>query len=237
MGLFGDSLVGVSESKYRIGEDIAKELENKHSEYEVYVSTSGENGNCAKDLLKRVDKDVINRSGEDHAPDAVIILFDSDAADVESADEESTQKMYKATLSELVEKVKHNVDYVALAGPILFGELKKGRNERDEIMDDYDDINQMIADKYEIPYIPLRRYFFEAEKKSVHAEEQKEGKLTVDGEHPLHPGEEIIEEHLLKQILAWKQLWRPRASDEMESSNIPFYLQPLFGLFNYVGLY
>merc|ERR1719453_2160759 len=54
--LFGDSLVGVSESKYRIGEDIAKELENKHSEYEVYVSTSGENGNCAKDLLKRVDK-------------------------------------------------------------------------------------------------------------------------------------------------------------------------------------
>jgi Major surface glycoprotein len=49
----------------------------------VYVHASAANGDVALDLLQKVDRDVIHRPNEDRAPDGVIVLFDSDATDVD----------------------------------------------------------------------------------------------------------------------------------------------------------
>ena len=45
--LFGDSLVGVSEEKYHIAEHLQDNLEDAHSNFDITVSTSANNGNCA----------------------------------------------------------------------------------------------------------------------------------------------------------------------------------------------
>merc|ERR1712185_184067 len=175
-----------------MGEHLEDNLEDSHSDFEITVSTSASNGNCARDLLKRVEADVLDRPGEDNPPDGVVVLFDSDAADVDTADREKTKKRYRKTLSSLIGRITNKVDYVALAGPILDGELKEGRHYRDEILNDYEDINVEVSKKYGIDYIPLREYFFAHEKKSEHAEAQDSGKLTIDGEHPLKGGAKII---------------------------------------------
>ena len=106
--LFGDSLVGVSEEKYHIAEHLEKSLGDSHQDFQITVSTSPVNGNCAHDLLKRVEGDVLHRPGEDSAPDAVVILFDSDAADVDTADTEKTKKNYRDTLSQLLDTITNH---------------------------------------------------------------------------------------------------------------------------------
>merc|ERR1711871_122006 len=230
--LFGDSLVGVSEDKYHIAEHLEDNLEDSHSDFEITVSTSASNGNCARDLLKRVEADVLNRPGE-NPPDGVVILFDSDAADVDTAER------YKKTLSSLIGKITKKVDYVALAGPILDGELKEGRNEKDDILNDYEDINIAVSKEYNIDYIPLREYFFAHEKKSEHAEEQDSGKLTVDGEHPLHDGADIIQENIQKTVMKWHNMWVISDEDrkELEKMNDLSVVVPSFFSNLYNGIF
>jgi len=96
---------------------------------------------------------------------------------------------------------------VALAGPILRGELPEGENYKDAEMDAYEAINKDLARKYRIDYMPLRQKFEAAEPDRAKSEKQSSGKLTQDGEHPNHRGEGIIEENFLKQILSWNGLW------------------------------
>jgi hypothetical protein len=126
-----------------------------------------------------------------------------------------------------------------LAGPILDGELKEGRNYRDEILNDYEDINVEVSKKYGIDYIPLREYFFAHEKKSEHAEEQDSGKLTIDGEHPLKGGAKIIQENIQKTAMKWHKLWviTDEDKEKMEKMNdlnvvIPSFFSKLYeGIF------
>lgn len=211
--LFGDSLVGVPEVKYDISDHLEKGIEKKEKNFDVTVSTSGENGNTVSDLLKRVDSDVLSRKsyGGDSlpVPDAVIVLFDSDAADVDEGSKPAKiREAYKEKLITLLDKLTAKIDYVALSGPILMGELPEGENPRDEQMDAYETINKEVASKYHIDYIPLREEFEAAEPNKSKYEAMKKGKLTMDGEHPLHQGEAIIESSFLKQILSWGGLWK-----------------------------
>jgi hypothetical protein len=54
--LFGDSLIGVPNFNFHMGDSIEKSLRKSHPDYDVHVSISADNGNCVKDLLDRVDR-------------------------------------------------------------------------------------------------------------------------------------------------------------------------------------
>jgi len=79
----------------------------------VTVTSSGGGGRCVADLLKIVDSDVLSRRGDDGPlppPDAVIVLFDSDAADVFERDQaEQLRDIYWDNLSILLEKLTEEI--------------------------------------------------------------------------------------------------------------------------------
>lgn len=202
--LFGDSLIGVPDTEYHMGESLEKDIEKAHPDYDTVISISFGNGNTASDLYSRVDEDVLNRKSTPNPPNAVIILFDSDAADVEEGDNaDKVRSRYAEKLDALLSKVKDKVKYVALSGPILDGEEKEGNNEQDGKLDAYEDINKKIAKKHDVAYIDLRAKF-QAEENGY---DNEAGHLTQDGEHPKRKGEEIIEEAFKDQILSWKGLY------------------------------
>lgn len=202
--LFGDSLIGVPATEYKMGEMLEADIEKAKPDYDAAISISFGNGDTAKDLYSRVDEDVLNRKDHPHVPNAIIVLFDTDAADVnEEGQSEVFRKQYENKLDALMTKLVDKIEYVALAGPILKGEKKEGENVEDNKLDAYEAINKKVSSKHKVAYIPLREKF-QAEEDGY---DQEAGHLTQDGQHPKRAGEEIIEEAFKKQILSWDGLW------------------------------
>lgn len=156
-------------------------------------------------------RDVISRENGEGLPDAVIVLFDSDAVDEHlehtGASAEQSRVEYKSNLITLMTKLTSEVPNVALSGPILKGELPRGSNSFDRELDVYENINKQVSSDFSASFIPLRERFFASE---------NSGKLTVDGEHPNLIGGALIKESFLDQISSWKSLWQLEQSKVKE---------------------
>lgn len=207
--LFGDSLIGVSDSTYGLSEELQHAVQDEKTNVEVFIHASAKGGDTATTLSARLDSDVLARHGQ-APPDGVIILFDSDAADEDNAAESWYKDEYKIKLKGMISKILEKVHYVALSGPILFGELPEGENYKDDLLDEYEQMNKEIAEEYNIDFIELRHMFYRNEPTSGDSVEMKSGKLTRDGEHPLRKGYEIIKSQFLKTILSsnWVGMFR-----------------------------
>ena len=203
--LFGDSLIGVPDTEYHMDEKIQKRLNRKYEHQEVTVNSWWANGAKVHELLKVVDKEVLDRR-DLPAPDAVIVLFDSDAADVKeyTYDRSKIRELYADNLRKLLTKLTAAVPYVALSGPILKGERPDGKNPDDSQLEAYMRINKVVAKEFDVDYIPMREDFFDSEPK--HFDKEK-GELTIDGEHPSLFGMDIIKENFLEQIYSWRDMW------------------------------
>lgn len=221
--LFGDSLVGVSNEKYDMGKELEKDVKLKKSDFDITIAISAESGDKARDLYVRVEEDVIHRKSKESAPDAIIVLFDSDAADVWEGDKSvEIRQDYEDKLDGLVSKLTDAIDYVALSGPILDGEKKDGLNEKDSQLDAYEAINKKIAKRHNLDYISLRELFQQSED----GYDEDQGHLTMDGERPKKGGESIIEAAFLKQITgsSWDGLWKG-AKTRLINYHAPAYLE------------
>lgn len=109
----------------------------------------------------------------------------------------------------LISYLSPSTEFVALAGPILKGEKPEGENAKDAQMDAYETINKEVAAAHHIDYIALRELFEDNEPTKGKGVEEQKGKLTIDGEHPLQQGSDIIERAFLDQALRWTDLWAP----------------------------
>ena len=194
--LFGDSLLGVPDSEYKIGESLENDIEQAHPEYDTVISISVGSGNTAFDQFNRIDDDVLNRKSKPNPPQAMIILMDSQIVDVSEVDAvNEIRSNYNKKLDELLGKVKSRVQYVALAGPVLKGEQKD--HAAGENLDMYEEVRKGLAKKHDVAYIDLR------EKLQAGGES---GHTARDGETSRRKAE-IIEEALKDQILSWEGLF------------------------------
>ena len=78
---------------------------------------------------------------------------------------------------------------VAVMGPTLLGEMPRGMNGRDPLLEVYLNLVINATKTYNITYIHTRDIFFS---KIPPDWREHEGYLTVDGEHPNSAGKEII---------------------------------------------
>ena len=208
--IFGDSLARIAE-RY-IGKELQDAAEKRYTNSWTKISVSGEGGNRAVDLMERVDKDVLRRYDAGKLlppPQAVLILFDSDAAEVEETEDtkQILRKEYKENLEKLIIKIKKSVKYICVGGPILYGELPRGRNPRDEQMNAYAQINKDLSQRMNIKYIDLRGAFQHAD--AVARWKKLGGLNTEDGEHPTKKGASILGHEYIKTITGptWSKLW------------------------------
>ena len=198
--LFGDSLVGVPETEYHMGESLEKEIEKAHPDYDAVISISFGNGGTASDLSSRVDEEVLNRKSTPNPPNALIISLDTDDVDADDEDKaHQVRSRYAEKLDAVLGKVKNKIKYVALSGPTLKGEKK----DEDKKLDAYEEINQKLTKKHDVAYINLREKFL-AEDNGYDGEA---GHLTKDGERPEMKDEDIIEKAFKDQILSWDELF------------------------------
>ena len=207
--LFGDSLIGVSDSTYGLSYELENAVQDKKDDVQVFVHSSAKGGDTAFTLSARLDEDVLIREGQT-PPDGVIILFDSDAADEENAPLQWYKDEYRAKLKNMISKIQEKVHYVALSGPILFGEMPDGENAKDDLLNEYEQMNKEIASQHGIDFIELRQKFFSEEPKDDNSQKIRSGKLTRDGEHPVRKGYEIIKSEFLATILSsrWEGLFQ-----------------------------
>ena len=203
--LFGDSLIGVPDTEYHMDDKIQKRLNREYEHQEVTVNSWWAGGAKVHELLKVVDKEVLDRR-DLPAPDAIIVLFDSDAADVKefNYDRSEIRGFYADNLRALLKKLTAAIPHVALSGPILKGEYPDGKNPDDSQLEAYERMNRIIAKEFGVDYIPLREDFFRSEPKGF---DEEKGDLTFDGEHPTLSGMDIIKENFLQQIDSWRDMW------------------------------
>jgi len=124
---------------------------------------------------------------------AVIIYFDSDAADVDESkfDLNDLRARYVWNLTEVVKTISKNVPLVALSGPTLCGELPRGTNGDDAKFEEYCAMNRRICTNYNVTYLETRELFFaNLPGKWNHSH----GYLTLDGEHHNERGSSLVED-------------------------------------------
>ena len=75
--LFGDSLISKTDRMYNLVENMQNSLDSLHPGVDIRIHQSGHGGDRIKALRDRMEADVLS-----DVPDALIIYWDSDAADV-----------------------------------------------------------------------------------------------------------------------------------------------------------
>lgn len=182
---FGDSLIDFTDSDYGIISHIMKKLQIAYPQLAFDAVSVGEGGDQVKRLLARVSNDVLR-----HNPDCILIYFDSDATDRIDADKSNVKNLYYDDLSQLLQICTAQAPgCVGLGGPTLFGELPRGSNTRDAILDEYAKINAQVAAKWNVTYFHTRDIFFS---KIPSYWMVPTGYLTLDGEHHNADGAKII---------------------------------------------
>lgn len=147
---------------------------------------------------------------QSHCPIAAVILFwDSDVSDVKeyglsSEEIEKIRFQYLETLNSTISIILQTGASLAISGPGTLGEgkkyfLPKKWKYKHGMLEDYHKITQNIATQFGIPYLDMRKSFF-----------NDEGRYfiysafdTIDGEHPNQRGTLLQASIFAAQINAW----------------------------------
>ena len=206
--LFGDSLIGYTETSYQIASKIRSNVLMKHPDININMYTSGVGGNRIADLKKRMYRDALHKNyfqfvptQPGNRPDAIIMYWDSDATDVdETGHVTEIRAEYTANLYDVLSTLKTQVKFFAFGGPTLYGEKPHGLNRRDDILDDYVIINRNAARDLNITYLETRALFWSHLPKDW---DQDRGFLTLDGEHMNEAGAQLLVDLFSDLISNW----------------------------------
>lgn len=157
------------------------------------------------DIIHRMENDVLR-----HKPEVIFLLWDSDAADIDEGDDENDfnhglpskarVRQYNIDLDFVLNAFLKSGAHVIVGGPGLFGELPRGQNVRDPMMDAYETLTSHACQRYNITYFNIREAFFTgladaAGKWTPHKAEHSTlmcGFYTIDGEHFTKRGHDLV---------------------------------------------
>ncbi len=178
----GDSLVNRSEQDHHLLAQVADQLRRARPGLALDLVNAGVNGNCIAQIRARV-KDLVPL-----APWAVVLYWDSDAADVEGATDpparvEPLRAAYERDLGLVLDALQAITPRVVVSGPTLMGERPHGRNPKDHVLDAYAEINRRLCHSHRATWVDTRRAAFRWLHRNADAEWRDSGRLTEDGEH------------------------------------------------------
>lgn len=186
----GDSLVNRSEEEHGLLARVGGLLERLHPDRRFELLNAGVNGDTIAGIRARLQHDVI-----DLAPSAVVLYWDSDAADVEDSEESPERAAelrvdYERHLAAVLDLLRSATPHVIVAGPTLYGERPRGQNPKDRVLDSYAEINRRISHLHRATWVDTRRAAFTA------LERDPALRLTEDGEHLSAEGTMLLGDEL-----------------------------------------
>jgi lysophospholipase L1-like esterase len=199
----GDSLVNRSDQDHGLLSLVRRAIERSHPGVALDLVNAGNNGDCVADIRARLAKDVLSLR-----PAAVVLYWDSDAADVEDATESpersrSLRTAYERNLAAVLAALREAAPHVVVSGPTLFGERTQGRNPKDHVLDAYTEINRQVCHAHRVVWIDTRRAAFAWLGEHAKGRERDSGYLTEDGEHLNQAGTELVAAEMAHAIGRW----------------------------------
>jgi lysophospholipase L1-like esterase len=196
----GDSLVSRSEQDHRLLERVAERLHDAHPGLALDVVNAGVSGNCIADIRARL-KDVLALS-----PSAVVLYWDSDAADVEGAADPPARvgllrAAYERDLGLVLDGLHAITPRVVVSGPTLMGERPHGHNAKDHVLDAYAEINGRLCLSHQATWVDTRRAAFRWLRRNGSEARRDAGLLTQDGEHLSAAGVSLVARRFARALL------------------------------------
>lgn len=198
--LFGDSLINMPFEKFNLGGFLEASL-TIPKESSVAIINEGRNSDTVLEMYQRMN----TLSAYD--PDAVLLLWDSDVSDTSFEDlSEEDFDIVKITyvnfLRDIISTLReNNIRYIAVSGPILFGEgtwfARKQFANKDSYLQQYIEMNRAVCEEMKVKYIDLHKKFI---KKLPWYWFPSRYYLTVDGEHPNRTGTKLIAKAFAKVL-------------------------------------
>ena len=199
----GDSLVNRSDKDHGLLRLVRSSLERSHPGVALDLVNAGNNGDCIADILTRLADDVLALR-----PAAVVLYWDSDAADVEDAGESrersrSLRADYRRNLATVLAGIREVTPNIVVAGPTLFGERARGQNPKDHVLDAYARINRRVCHAHRVTWVDTRRAAFAWLAGHAPSANQDSGSLTEDGEHLNAAGTELVAGEIASALGGW----------------------------------
>jgi lysophospholipase L1-like esterase len=196
----GDSLVSRSEQDHRLLERVAERVHDARPGLALDVVNAGVSGNCIADIRARL-KDVLALS-----PSAVVLYWDSDAADVEGPADPPARvgllrAAYERDLGLVLDGLHAITPRVVVSGPTLMGERPHGRNAKDHVLDAYAEINGRLCLSHHATWVDTRRAAFRWLRRNNSEARRDAGLLTEDGEHLSAAGVSLVARRFARALL------------------------------------
>jgi lysophospholipase L1-like esterase len=197
----GDSLVNRSDQDHALLGRVRRALERSHPGAALDLVNAGVNGDCIADIRARLAADVLTLR-----PAAVVLYWDSDAADVEDANSSparsrSLRASYERDLDAVLETLREATAHVFVSGPTLLGERPRGRNPKDDVLDAYAEVNRRLCHEHHAVWVDTRQAAFQWLR--ANGGEQDLGLLTEDGEHLNQAGTDLVADRLASALGRW----------------------------------
>jgi lysophospholipase L1-like esterase len=199
----GDSLVNRSEQDHGLLGRVRKALERSHPGFALDLVNAGVNGDCIADIRARLAPDVLALQ-----PAAVVLYWDSDAADAEDATESPARALalrgaYERNLAAVLATLRGATRHVIVSGPTLLGERPRGHNLKDHVLDAYAEISQRVCHAHHVTWLDTREAAFRWLREHGAEPDRDAGRLTEDGEHLNQAGTELVAAQMASALGHW----------------------------------
>jgi len=192
---FGDS---ITEQGMKYGgyiKILQQMLVNAGIEEDYELAGAGISGDKVYDLFLRIEEDVLAKGAD------IVVIFvginDVEHKFTKLTGTEITR--FEAFYIAIIEKLLSVGIKVVLCTPAVIGENPSFSNKEDEEIDLYSDLIRMLAEKYQLPVIDLRKVFVNYNLAS-NPEYKEQGILTTDRVHLNHKGNQLVAEEMWKVV-------------------------------------
>ncbi len=157
----------------------------------IKVIGAGISGNRVPDLQKRLKRDVLDKK-----PTLVVIYIGINDVWHSQSGRGTSKEDYKAGLLEIIEQIQNEGARVVICTPSVIGEKHDGKNELDEMLEEFSQISRDVAAEKECQLLDLRKQFINY--LALNNKENKASKvLTTDGVHLNAAGNQFVANQMI----------------------------------------
>ncbi len=190
----GDSITkaGVKPNGYvtLTSEAITKAYPDKN----IKVIGAGIGGHKVPDCQKRLDRDVLRKD-----PTIVLIYIGINDVWHSTRGEGTNKEDFETGLKDMIAKINYTGARVILCTPTVIGEKIDGKNDLDNMLEEYADISRKVAKETDSQLLDLRVAFMDYLKEN-NKENASEGILTGDSVHLNDTGNRFLSKLVLDAL-------------------------------------
>jgi lysophospholipase L1-like esterase len=175
IAFFGDSITQAGNAEGGYVDLIRRTLKSESSS--AIIIPAGISGHKVPDLLKRLDKDVIDKK-----PTVVFIYIGINDVWHSQSGSGTDIEAYGEGLRKIIRSIHKSGSKVVLATPTVIGEKAKGENPLDEMLEEYAAVSRKVAKEEKAILCDLRAAFVDY-LGVFNPKNLEKGILTADGVH------------------------------------------------------